>query len=332
MYQPGYHGGKNMSASTLSFTLLHTLDTLLETRNLSRAARQLGQSQSALSRQLAQLRTQFGDPLLARHGREYVLTPRAQALVGQVKQLLAQLDTLLSPVQFVPEECDRSFTLGSSDYVAMQVIPQLMARMAETAPRASVKFQIWGPPGQYDQLADGKLDLAVTVLDGVPPDLHARQIGEDNAVCVMRTGHPLANKSISLDDYLSWPHVNISDGGDKHGFIERYLADRGHRREVRLEVPFFGSALSVVSHSDCLLTMPRHIVEQLLEAFPITWRPLPFDLHTFHYGVLWHARSHHDPAHQWFRNQVLSACQQSRTIANRAWSSPRSMSNWSLPA
>src|SRR6187401_2994499 len=141
MYQPGHgvatdlsHFGPGvvaqdgggrwiMSVSTLSFALLHTLDTLLETRNLSHAARRLGQSQSALSRQLAQLRLQFGDPLLARHGRAYVLTPRAEALVGQVKQLLAQLDALMSPAQFVPAECDRRFTLASSDYVAVYLVP-----------------------------------------------------------------------------------------------------------------------------------------------------------------------------------------------------------------
>lgn len=321
-----------MSASTLSFTLLHTLDTLLQTRNLSRAARQLGQSQSALSRQLAQLRTQFGDPLLVRHGREYVPTPRAEALVGQVKQLLSQLDTLLSPAQFVPQECERSFGLGSSDYIAMYVVPELMARVVEGAPRASMKFHIWRSPGQFDMLADGKLDLAITMLDGVPPDLHARQIGEDRAVCVMRTGHPLATKTLSLDDYLSWPHVRISDGGDKDGFVERHLADLGQKRDVRLVVPFFGSALSVVSRSDCLVTMPRHVAESLANAFPITWRPLPFDPHIFHYGVLWHARNHHDPAHQWFRNQVFAACQQAQFISTRTWSYPASLSNRALSA
>jgi DNA-binding transcriptional LysR family regulator len=316
-----------MSVSTLSFALLHTLDTLLETRNLSHAARRLGQSQSALSRQLAQLRLQFSDPLLARHGRAYVLTPRAEALVGQVKQLLAQLDVMLSPAQFVPGECDRSFALASSDYIAVYLVPELMARLAEAAPRASVKFHIWRARSEFDRLADGKLDLAITLLDDVPPDLHVRRMGEDRAVCVMRSAHPLATAPMSLDGYLSWPHVKISDGGDEDSFIERCLAASGRKRDVRLVVPYFGSALSLVSRSDCLVTMPRYMAESLADSYPITWRSPPFDVPAFHYGVLWHARSHNDPAHQWFRNQVFAVCQQSRFMASGDRSYPRLVSS-----
>ena len=70
-------------------------------------------------------------------------------------------------------------------------------------------------------------------------------------------------------------------------------------------------------------TLARYMAESLADSFAVTWRPLPFDPHTFRYGVLWHARSHNDPAHQWFRNQVFAVCQQSHFMAGGDRSYPR---------
>ncbi|WP_141290027.1 helix-turn-helix domain-containing protein, partial [Ideonella azotifigens] len=62
--------------------LLISLDALLAELNVTRAARRLNISQSALSGQLARLREAFGDPLLvpSETGRGMVPTERALEL------------------------------------------------------------------------------------------------------------------------------------------------------------------------------------------------------------------------------------------------------------
>ncbi|SCK25490.1 LysR family transcriptional regulator [Vogesella sp. LIG4] len=301
-----------MQLSNLSFALLHTLDVLLETRNLSHAALRLNSSQPVLSRQLAQLRQDFDDPLLVRHGREYVLTPRAEALIGPLKHLLAEMEALLSPASFSPERCDRRFELAASDYIADHMLPLLMQRLASSAPHASIRYHTW-QARQFDLLASGGLDLITTMLDDVPDELHGKLLGEDRPVCVMQAQHPLsACRSLSEADYLAWPHVRISGGGDKDSFIDHYLSQRRQRRTLQLEVPFYTAALRVVSDSRLLVTLPEHIAASLAQVYPITWRPLGFITHTHRYWVLWHTRTHHDPAHQWFRNQVHELWQDSR--------------------
>ena len=301
-----------MQLSSLSLNLLQTLDTLLETRNLSHAALRLDSSQPVLSRQLAQLRQEFDDPLLVRHGREYVLTPRAEALIGPVKHIIAELDALLSPARFTPERCERRFELAASDYIADHMLPLLMQRLVVSAPRVSIRYHTWQAK-QFDQLASGGLDLVTTMLDDVPADLHGKLLGEDRPVCVMHSQHPLtACGSLGEADYLAWPHVRISGGGDKDSFIDHYLSQQRQRRALRLEVPFYTAALRVVSESTLLVTLPEHIASSLAHVYPIVWRPLAFISHTHRYWVLWHTRTHHDPAHQWFRNQVHELWQGSR--------------------
>ncbi len=287
-----------------NLNLLRSLDALLETRNLTLAATMLGLTQSALSRQLAQLRTQFDDPLLIREGQRFLLTQRAEAMRGPLKATLLTLESMMDSPSFDAATCSRTFAIAGSDYLADHMLPPLVAAVTASAPRAGVAFHLW-EPGYYRLLSDEGVDLVATIADLVPDNLHGRAMGEDRPVCAMRATHPLARQTLTLADYARWPHARITGGSDKDGFVEQALAQQGLRRDVRLTVPFFSSALRIVGDNDLLLTIPEHIAIKLAAQAPVVWQPLPFDAPVYRYWLLWHARNHHDPAHQWFRQQVF---------------------------
>lgn len=300
-----------------NLNLLRTLDVLLDTCNLTTAAGLLGVTQSALSRQLAQLRAQYGDPLLVRDGQRFLLTQRAQALRGPLKAVLLSLESVLAGPSFDPATSTRSFSIAGSDYLADHLLPALFAAIGTQAPHARITFRLW-EPGYYRLLSDEGVDLVATIADVVPDNLHGRAMGEDRPVCAMRAAHPLARQALpglgalgldalGLEDYVRWPHLRVSGGSDKDGFVEQTLAAHGLRRDVRLTVPFFSSALRIVGEQDLLWTMPEHMAVQLARQTALAWRPLPFEAPVYRYWLLWHARNHHDAGHQWFRNQVGEA-------------------------
>jgi|GEM_PF-9337 Anthranilate phosphoribosyltransferase len=74
--------------------LVIALDALLSRRNVTLAAKDLGVQASAMSRILAYLREELGDPLFIRSGRGLVPTPFAEALRPRVRAVAAQLETL----------------------------------------------------------------------------------------------------------------------------------------------------------------------------------------------------------------------------------------------
>jgi DNA-binding transcriptional LysR family regulator len=93
--------------------LLASLRTMLDEKNITRAAARLGISQPALSAQLARLRDVFDDPLLtpATSGKGMVLTPRGSELREPLRLALQQLENVLSkPSAFDPAKSDRTFT------------------------------------------------------------------------------------------------------------------------------------------------------------------------------------------------------------------------------
>ena len=288
----------------LNLNLLRSLDVLLDTGNLTSAAAILGITQPALSRQLVQLRKQLKDPLLVREGQRFLLTQRAQALRGPLKAVLRSVETVLAGPEFDPATCTRKFQLAGSDYLAEHMLPPLAAVVRSLAPQSSVAFRMW-EPGYYRLLSDEGVDLVATIADVLPENLHGREMGHDTPVCAMRRSHPLASRALTLDDYLQWPHMRVTGGSDKDAFVEQHLAAQGLARHVSLTVPFFSSALKAIASDDVLWTVPEHMAIKLSAQTPLAWHPLPFPATTYRYWLLWHTRNHHDPAHQWFRQQVF---------------------------
>src|SRR6187402_3676765 len=89
--------------SAIDLNLLVVLRALLGERHVTRAARQLGLSQSATSHALARLRELYGDPLLVRSGRSLELTPRAAAILPQLARGLSELEgSLRGAPEFEP--------------------------------------------------------------------------------------------------------------------------------------------------------------------------------------------------------------------------------------
>ena len=44
---------------------------------------------------------------------------------------------------------------------------------------------------------------------------------------LMGRHHPLSGMALSLEDYLAWPHLQVSGGGDKDSPVEQVLAPAG---------------------------------------------------------------------------------------------------------
>lgn len=283
-----------------NLNLLPTLKVLLETRNISRAAELLHLSQPSISKQLAQLRSEFDDELLVREGQRWLLTPRAELLAAQLVDSLGALERLYEAPGFDPSRCERVFRLASSDYVAQYILPDICAALAKEAPLAALEYSLWDKR-QLPQLWQSELDLVSTITEQVPEQIRGLHQGEDRLAVLMGRHHPLAGKALSLDDYLAWPHLQVSGGGDKDSPVEQVLAPQGLSRRWFARVPFFQAAVEVLLRTDCLMTTPAHIAWQLSCSHELTFVDLPFATRDQQYHLLWHQRHHQDPAHRWFR-------------------------------
>jgi DNA-binding transcriptional LysR family regulator len=130
-----------MRLEGFDLNLLLAFDVLLEERSVTRAARRLNVTQSAMSASLKRLREALGDPILLQHGKRMVPTPHALALAPEVAASIAALRRLIQPSSgFDPATSPRVFRIAASDYIATVALAPLLRELEREAP--SLKLEI----------------------------------------------------------------------------------------------------------------------------------------------------------------------------------------------
>ncbi len=306
----------------LDLNLLRVFDEVMTERSLTRAARKLSLTQPAVSNALRRFRQAVGDDLIKRHGQAMAPTPRALALWPAVREALRQLQEVLTPSDFVPDQASTTFVLAMADATAAALIPGLVEVMDRDAPGVSVRVIPLTTRDPRRLLEEEAVDLAIGYFPAAFADLTARaQAGETIAfshqrlysgeyVCVMRRDHPLANSPFTLDRYCAARHLLVSFSGRPFGFVDEALALLGRERRIVLTVNQFFAAGKVVTHSNLLTVLPRHFVNSTGLTDQLVLRELPFAVPTVHVDALWHHRLHRVSAHEWLRATIstVAAC------------------------
>lgn len=294
--------------------LLRCFVHLHRERHLTRAAKQAGLSQPAMSRALGRLRTTFGDPLFVRASSGMVPTPRAEALAPQIKAVLHAAGALVQPVRFDPAQLSRTFVIGSVDFSDVTLVPPLVDALQRTAPGVSITTRPLGE-GTGEALASGQLDLVVGVPVSIPGDAMTSFLFEDGYLCAVRRDHPGVGRRLTLERYVELPHLVIAPRGAPGSAVDAALEARKLMRRVVVRTHTFLSAPAIVASSDLVLTAPSRLLEQLAPKFGLRLLPPPLPLPRFKIWQAWHPRVQHDPAHAWFRGKVAAAAKAQRDNA-----------------
>jgi len=291
--------------SGVDLNLLVVLDAILEHGGVGAAAVALGKSQSAVSHALGRLREQLGDPLLVRVGQGVEPTARAAELREPLERVLGELGVLLTRAPaFEPGEARREFTLMTSDYTQCVFLPDLMEDIRARAPGVDVRLV---PPVSESatMMARGELDLGFAVMRPEGANLRYRRVLQDAFVCAVSNR---AEGPLDLSAYLARPHALITPQGLPGSFVDTVLEARGLRRRVVLRTPYFLGLARVLAQTDLVTTVPARLARFLFDHPGVQVVPAPLELAELELGLVWHERSHRDPAHQWFRERVVEVC------------------------
>lgn len=308
--------------------LVH-LDALLQESSVSGAARRVGLSTPAMSHSLARIRERLGDPMLVRAGRGMVLTPRAESLKARVHTLVAEARQTLEPERpFVPAELDRTFVVHASDYVLTVLGGGFDASLRAESPHASIRF-IANTTDDASSLRDGGSDLAVGIYGDLPQEMRSRLLLTDRFVAVVRSGHPVVGKRLSLEQYVRIPHVQIAPRGLPGGYIDDELGARGHVRRVARALPYFVTALQLTAQTDYVLTVSERIARRHAEGLGLVIHEVPLELRPYALSLVWHPRFDGDAAHRYLRDTFARAASE---VAGDKHAAPRTRLDPSDPA
>jgi DNA-binding transcriptional LysR family regulator len=287
--------------------LLRTFDALLTHRHVTRAARQLGVTQSAASHSLSRLRRWLDDPLFVRGSQGILPTARAIALGPEVRALLERIDALARPdAPFDASRLTRTFVLGGADYTEIILLPRLVRAATRSAPHVDYASR---PTDAGVELAleSGAIDVAIGVFPTASPRLVRRKLLDESFVCMLRRGHPALKRPLTVERFAELSHVLISPRGSGGGAVDDALTAVGTRRRIAARTATFAAAPIIVSETDCVVTLPTRIARAMSTGRRLVLVPPPVRVAGFTLSLLFHERRRNEPAHAWLRDQLATA-------------------------
>ncbi|MDE2093018.1 MAG: LysR family transcriptional regulator [Burkholderiales bacterium] len=295
-----------MELHQLDLNLLVVFNQLLIERRVSKVADTLGVSQPAVSNSLAKLRKLFGDDLFLRTPKGMEPTPFADQLAESVSYALAMIHSGVNQrTTFEPSTAKRAITIGMTDIGEIYFLPALIERLRCEAPGVTLSTMRNAAINLRDELESGKVDLAIGLLPQLKAGFFQRRLFSQSYVCLMRQGHRLDKRRMSLAEFSTAEHLVVISAGTGHGKVDELLARSGVERTVRLTVPHYVGVGHILRGSDLIATVPKRLADRLVEPFDLVQVPHPAKLPDVSINVFWHAKYHRSPANRWLRGVVF---------------------------
>ena len=288
--------------SRLDLNLLVSLDALLTERSVTRAAERLHLSQPALSASLARLRTHFGDPILARRGNTYELTPLALRLADHTTTALeAARRVFESQATWDPAESVREFSIYGSDY-GFTTIGRVVSELATArAPGVHFRFLLHNPAVVEDAANRLRSVDGMVIPHGFLTDLPYVDVWQDEWVAIVAESNDAVGDALSREQMSSLPWVMNYQSRSAFTSAERQVQQLGIEPNVEVIVESFLAIPHFIAGTQRVGIIHSALVPLAERAAGVRVVGLPFTPTPVVNALWWHPVHGHDPEHEWMR-------------------------------
>jgi LysR family hca operon transcriptional activator len=232
-----------------------------EEGSLTQAAeRRLHTAQPSLSRQLRDLETEVGVPLIERKARGIALTPAGRVFLDHARVALLQVELAGEAARRVGRPDKPCFVLGFLTGHEMDWLPEALRILREERPESEIALSSQSSPELAGALMRGKIDAAFLRREEQATGLVFRPLISEPLVAVLPAGHRLAAKDIvrpqdiAAESYISptrtAPTLKI--------VIDRYAAKAGVRFKADYEAENITTAISLVASTGAVSLLPLY--------------------------------------------------------------------------
>lgn len=205
----------------MEFEQLEQFLKVAELGNFTRAAEEIGLSQSALSRSIARLEDDLGQPVFERQNRRVVLTDAGQILKTRAEQIILLVKDTRSQISDDGES--GRIRLAAIPTIAPFFLPRLLRKFKKGFPKAMVRVQEDTTENILKRCSQGEIDLAILALPVMAKYLEVEPLFTEELFLVLPKGHALEEKSkVRLSDIEPLPFVMLGEAHCLSGNIETF--------------------------------------------------------------------------------------------------------------
>ncbi|MFA0015585.1 LysR family transcriptional regulator [Vibrio lentus] len=295
-----------MSNDIPNFNLLAVFCAVMEQGSLSKAADHLGTNQSTISTALARLKAEIGQELFVRKGRGVVPTAYSQSLYEQVKTPIQELNGVFQGMTLFDEaSTERRFVASVPEHLQW-----LLLNRFSQLPNQGLSLEVYDQPDTDDQVHEDlltqKFDVMIDIVLPEHPSTVSEKLYDSEFVIVCRNGHPRIKGEITEAQYLSEQHAVLARTRRQVRSLSHYTSLDLSRRKIVIHGSSLFNNLLLCSQSDYITVAPLSLAIQFKDRFDLQLFKPPFDYQPISHYLIWLKKQNNDPAHKWFREQVIN--------------------------
>lgn len=256
--------------AAVTLVQLRHLISLAETGSFTRSAEALFITQPALSRSVAALEQEFGQPLFDRVGRRSELTPFGREVVQRARQLLFEADELIASGRQMSAGQAGRLRLGLGSGPGALLMAPLLKAMATRHPGTVLEIARGDIHLLEHALRERRLDALVIDARSLSPaaDLRVGSLAELRGAFMVRPEHPLTrwkgNLRFAALQQFPIASTPLSEEVARI-LVERYGPAAHPAHCVTLRCEEIPPLVDVARHSDAVLLAIRAAAPDLVE-------------------------------------------------------------------
>ena len=271
-----------------SIAALRQFVEIQDAGGIARAARNLGLTQPALSRNIKRLEATVGVPLLDRHSRGTDLTPAGQSFYKHASRLILELEYGLEDARRTAGLAGNELRIGAGAVFAHSIVPIVLPVFESALPSCRVTVKTIAFEAIEDVLSNRTVDIC---MHGIPENrsgaLNTRTIHDAGRSILCAPGHPLMAETgkVTVPQIARFPFVSFAPDREQMRDLDRLF--REHRQSpprITLETDLLSGALNVLRHGTHLM-YGSSLLAEFANANPLAILPTEFTLGRYQIGL-----------------------------------------------
>lgn len=192
-----------------------------ELGNFTKAAKELGYSQAAVTVHINQLEKELDTPLFEHIGNKNILTPVGQHLVQYANQMLQLHEDITNLTKTDLSTCRGTLRLGAIESVASSFLVTLIEEFHKVYPNVNVELTSNYNDALYEALSKNEADIIFAISNDDAPQHCLKLLGREESVHFFAAAdHPLVQQGlISAENLFDYPMLLTGE----NSFLEREL-------------------------------------------------------------------------------------------------------------
>ena len=251
----------------MEFRNMKTFLKVSDLQSFTKAAEELGFSQSTVTVQIKQLEEELGVLLFERIGKNVKLTEQGRVFRSQAREIVHAVEQLRSTMGET-EQIRGSLRVGTVDSLCTKRMPYILQEFRKHCPLVETVVRTGSNETLYDMVQKNEVDL-IYFLDRrqFRDDWVKVMEQEEPAHFVAASGHPLTNEGfVTLTELLAEPLLLTERGMSYRRSLEIAVAMEELELRPVLELANTDVLVNLVIHNAGVAYFPDFITEEHVEA------------------------------------------------------------------